>query len=426
MHKRHKYVYSYLENVDCEWDPVTRWKLNKKKTIEGKKKKIDITKVLVHFRDQTVNLAKKDHNLSDNRVLSFSNIFVITPDIAHSCLRRYPPRYYNAVTKAMDRKKDWHSIPFPVRTWCSQMDEVISAQKKFPLAKLRKMVRSFAEASDDLSSDSDDDRKNNVVQEEESGDSDDEGDDDDDDDDDQDDDDDDFASKNAHNDDALSMSAALLSTLVEKFKSWAYNYVLESTFISQSVLPFLDHVFQRHGMTTRVGESHVTKRPNSHMADYVAAHVTSTGKACDVLAVEIKPPSQSSHSQLESDFVKVGKELKDIIDDLVELGVDDPCAAGILIEGLKMTTYTMRLVSEGAYILLEHGQVSFLHSPQDVHCVPQIIEHLEQLSALLGPTRRKIDERVVFNRPRSSRQAWQRQSAPVPSKKSERKARNDS
>lgn len=48
--------------------------------------------------------------------------------------------------------------------------------------------------------------------------------------------------------------------------------------------------------------------------------------------------SKSSSSQLESDFVKVGKEMKEMLDVLLDIGVQSPTVAGILVEGYTIAT----------------------------------------------------------------------------------------
>ncbi|KAG2224499.1 hypothetical protein INT45_010565 [Circinella minor] len=126
--------------------------------------------------------------------------------------------------------------------------------------------------------------------------------------------------------------------LHEAIADWilkTYNYILKVTFIHQCATPFVDSVFARHGLSIRIGELHVTRRPHSMTADYVAAHKTTTWSSHDILAIEIKPPGIPSQSQLKSDFVKIGKECKDMIDDLLELGVENPYVPGVLIEGKK-------------------------------------------------------------------------------------------
>ena len=78
--------------------------------------------------------------------------------------------------------------------------------------------------------------------------------------------------------------------------------------------------------------------------------------------------------------------MKEVIDHLVDINVPESLAGGVLIEGFQMTTFSMRLVSQGVYTMLEHGSAHLLRYPSDVVLVPNITECLIQMRELLQPT----------------------------------------
>ncbi|KAG0172841.1 hypothetical protein DFQ28_009804 [Apophysomyces sp. BC1034] len=96
------------------------------------------------------------------------------------------------------------------------------------------------------------------------------------------------------------------------------------------------------------------------MADCIGSYKVTTGGVFDILSVEIKPPTKLSQAQRQSDFVKPGKELRSIIDRLIGRGVENPTAYGVLVEGYGCRTYSMRLVAEGVYLMVEHGRIQLL------------------------------------------------------------------
>ncbi|KAI9274527.1 hypothetical protein BDA99DRAFT_533160 [Phascolomyces articulosus] len=291
----------------------------------------------------------------------------------------------------MDGKEGWSKVPFPVRTWCCMISEEITANSTYPLKRIRKMTRTFSKASDEPQHGCD---ENDDGEKEEC--------------------------KYEDNDDLLSMSASLLTNVVEKFKDWCHDYRSENSFGHQTIFPFLDPIFTRHNLATRLCESHVTNRQNSLIADYIISHKTSMGTSHDIIRVEIKPPhTSSSSSQNQSDFVKIGKESKDMIDDLIVLGVEDLRVGGILIEGEDVSTYTMQLKCQDVYILRQYGQFRLLHSPQEVYAIPTIIEHIEQVANLVEQTRQRIDQCIMTQPTITTLSSWQRPSASIPKRTDE-------
>ena len=69
------------------------------------------------------------------------------------------------------------------------------------------------------------------------------------------------------------------------------------------------------------------------LADYIGSKKAPTGDIFDILAIEVKPPSKSSRAQLQSDFVKLGKELKSMVDRLHSHGIKDAVVCGVLFDG---------------------------------------------------------------------------------------------
>lgn len=53
----------------------------------------------------------------------------------------------------------------------------------------------------------------------------------------------------------------------------------------------------------------------------------------DFFTAEIKKPGANYSNQLESDFVKIHREMKLMIDKQIEIGIDDPVTYSVLVEG---------------------------------------------------------------------------------------------
>lgn len=133
------------------------------------------------------------------------------------------------------------------------------------------------------------------------------------------------------------------------FQNWIDDCVFETTFVEQHLSPFMNVVFRRLSVKLRLGETNINNDPNSLLADYVGSYQATSGDKFDVLTCEVNPFNKASSSQAQSDFVKLGKEMKQMVDKLVDNGVESPVVVGVLVESYFVKTYSMRLVERGSY-----------------------------------------------------------------------------
>ncbi|KAI9278619.1 hypothetical protein BDA99DRAFT_531364 [Phascolomyces articulosus] len=223
---------------------------------------------------------------------------------------------------------------------------------------------------------------------------------------------------NDDNEDNICLVTNILSNVVENFATWSYSITSENEFIDQHLPPFLKRIFRHVSIAMRRGETHICNKPNELMAGYVGYHEVANGSTYDLLTVVVKLPSESSQSQLQSDFIKVGKEMKTMLDELTNLGVEKPNVAGILVEGHELSTFSMRLVHDDVYIMRQHDHLRLLQTPESIVLVPSIIEYMMQLATLLQDTVNEIDKRVLSNERATSPHYWQQTSAGIPQRTS--------
>lgn len=67
--------------------------------------------------------------------------------------------------------------------------------------------------------------------------------------------------------------------------------------------------------------------------DYLASVIPDIGFKYDVFVLEVKKRRKQSNRYF-SDLVKTGKEMKRMVDAMVELGVESPAALGIVVAGI--------------------------------------------------------------------------------------------
>lgn len=75
--------------------------------------------------------------------------------------------------------------------------------------------------------------------------------------------------------------------------------------------------------------------------------------------------------------MKLGKKM--MIDRLLKHNIQDVLVCGILIDGYEVSTYSMRLVSDGVHLMSLHGTFHLLRSLQEISSVPRIREYFHQV-----------------------------------------------
>lgn len=70
-----------------------------------------------------------------------------------------------------------------------------------------------------------------------------------------------------------------------------------------------------------------------------------------VLIAEFKP--MDGHQTLENDKVKIDKEMKKMLNELLEIGIEDPLVCGILVMNDHLDMFKMHLTGPKLYIMTQ-------------------------------------------------------------------------
>lgn len=97
----------------------------------------------------------------------------------------------------------------------------------------------------------------------------------------------------------------------------------------------------------------------------------------------------------KSDTVKIGQEMKWMLNRLIREGVEKPVVCGILIIGFSMITYKMELVEEGIYQMVQLGKTTLYCDLKGLILIPNIVSLLLQLKNISVGTASKIKERLI-------------------------------
>ncbi|CAO3690315.1 unnamed protein product [Rhizopus stolonifer] len=129
----------------------------------------------------------------------------------------------------------------------------------------------------------------------------------------------------------------------------------------------------------------------------------SSNTKCIVLIAEFKRSNQNSF--VESDLLKLGKQIKLTINKLVSSGVVKLKVCGVHCEGDNLNTYVMDLVSPKVYRMINIAKIKLFEKLDQISLLPRILAHLICLKNVVLETALKIEAAAVSGWTNSKRLA---------------------
>ncbi|KAG0735791.1 hypothetical protein G6F16_012547 [Rhizopus arrhizus] len=122
---------------------------------------------------------------------------------------------------------------------------------------------------------------------------------------------------------------------------------------------------------------------NSFKPDFLVYNLSGSVK-CIALIAEFKPTEQNSY--VESDLVKLAKQMKAILNKLITSGVIKPKVCGIHCEGENVHTYVIALPSSKLYRMTNASKVKLFKNLNQISLLPNIITHMLRLKGVASET----------------------------------------
>lgn len=120
-------------------------------------------------------------------------------------------------------------------------------------------------------------------------------------------------------------------------------------------------------------------------------YVKTINTHCEILAAEFKPPN--AVCQLESDKVKLGKEMRLMYNRLVIFGVSNQVVCGILVENHTISTFKMDMPSPRFYRLTKLSEAAIFKSIREFSLIPDILVKIMQVKV----RNRKVDKERIYS-----------------------------
>ncbi|CDH49760.1 predicted protein [Lichtheimia corymbifera JMRC:FSU:9682] len=183
----------------------------------------------------------------------------------------------------------------------------------------------------------------------------------------------------------FSTSQHIDTSLEDTFAHGVIGIILESVFQAE---PLLSYKWANGQLGAKRKREAATFKP-----DFIV-FVTQSSKQFNVGAAEIKPPGKAnSTNNGESDRVKLGHEMKAMLDDLISYGVESPVVGGISLEGCSMSTYKMSLDHPQVYKLIQLSTIAIFNNTQELVLLPPILKNLIQVKNIVLKTAIKAKKR---------------------------------
>lgn len=96
---------------------------------------------------------------------------------------------------------------------------------------------------------------------------------------------------------------------------------------------------------------------------------------------KIKPPK--SHSSIESNLVKLCRQMKKYFNDMVLAGAPSPVVCGIKFDGSFMETFVLHMPSPKVYCVYKLAGVDAYHGLEQFNLIPALISHLLQAKNMI-------------------------------------------
>jgi hypothetical protein len=100
---------------------------------------------------------------------------------------------------------------------------------------------------------------------------------------------------------------------------------------------------------------------------------------CVIIIAKFKLASHNS--AIESDLVNSGKQMKDILNDLVLRRVPSPKVYGLLCQGESLLTYVMDIQSPQIYIIVGLANITLRRKVEELKLLPILISTLIEVNS---------------------------------------------
>ncbi|KAI9473812.1 MAG: hypothetical protein EXX96DRAFT_621443 [Benjaminiella poitrasii] len=189
-------------------------------------------------------------------------------------------------------------------------------------------------------------------------------------------------------------TAQVLIHVLPIFINGPPDYSIEDSYVHNFLSPLLAAVFGSDSLLHMKWANGQLKNNDSkvYKPDFLVYNLSGSVKHVVVVS-EFKAADQNSY--VESDLVKLAKQMRLTMNELVLSGVVEPKVCGIHCEGNSLHTYVMDLISPKVYRMISVAKLKLFGDLAQITCLPSILTHLMCLKNIAHESALKIETAVV-------------------------------
>ncbi|KAG0770603.1 hypothetical protein G6F57_000074 [Rhizopus arrhizus] len=171
------------------------------------------------------------------------------------------------------------------------------------------------------------------------------------------------------------MQLKLLTSILPIFINGPPDCSIEDSYVHHYLSLLLSSVFSSDPLLNMKWTNGQLERgnPKTCKPDFLVYNLPGSVK-CVVLIAEFKRPDQNSY--VESDLIKLGKQMKFTMSKLVSDGIVKLKVYGVHCEGSNLYTYVMDLASPKVYRMINVAKVKLFGNLEQISLLPRILTHL--------------------------------------------------
>ncbi|KAG1520862.1 hypothetical protein G6F46_009038 [Rhizopus delemar] len=305
----------------------------------------DISQRCFRFKENTKKMKDNPANLSDMRLLALNDIYLFKDNIDASLTRYFRLDVHTSILSAWDLKPFLPEPSIKAASWCSQLG--IDPPNDF-MSCVSRCSGFMTEAT----------ISKNVV--------------------------------DTH-------TAHILSSFLPILIDGSSDKAIEDSYVHHYLSPIIVSIFESdRRLKTRWANGNDIKKHNpvSYKPDFCVYTQTINIK-CVILIAEFKPTE--NNSAVESDEVKLGRQMKAAYNDLVEDRIPNPIVCGMLAQGKRMSNYVMDMISPQLYRFRKFSEVDLCFTLSQLDSLPTIVLRLLQLKNVDLETVIKSETAILSN-----------------------------
>ncbi|KAI9007858.1 hypothetical protein CLU79DRAFT_777633 [Phycomyces nitens] len=189
-------------------------------------------------------------------------------------------------------------------------------------------------------------------------------------------------------------TAQVLTHILPIFINGPPDCSIEDSYVHNYLSPLLSSVFGSDSMLNIKWANGQLKSNDSktYKPDFSVFNLSGNTK-CVVLIAEFKNSERTSC--VESDLVKLAKQMKSAMNSLVSSGVVEPKICGIHCKGDNLHTYVMELLSPKVYGMINIAKSKLFGDLDQITLLPTLISHLMSLKNIALETAYKVETAFV-------------------------------